>query len=165
MLKILTPPRKQVALFSGYGNVASKGFANALSKLKSQGYIEYPDPKPVRLSSAGLAAAGTVSAPTSNAVVQERLKTFLTPKECIIFNLLLDGAAHQRHVVAAAAGYSHMAKGFSNALSKLSTLFMIIYPKDPNDPKAKLVQATDICFPFGRSNNNNNGGGDGGSSS
>lgn len=151
---ITEPPRKQVALFAGYSNVASKGFANALSKLsKTNLYIEYPDSKTVRLTAAGTVAAGSVSPPRSNAEVQEKIMTLLKPKEIDIFNLLIDGDAHDRKDIATSANYSNVAsKGFANALSKLSTLEILEYPKDPNDSKKKLVRLTQLAFPFGRPN-------------
>ena len=159
-IKISTPPRKQVALFSGYSNTASKGFANALSKLsKTHGFIEYPDKKTVRLTGAGIAAAGAVSPPTSNVEVQERIRDLLKPKEIEIFNILCDGNAHLRRDVATATNYTNVAsKGFANALSKLSTLDILEYPKHPTDSKIKLVQLTDLAFPFGRFGFGNNRG-------
>lgn len=107
-LGIADPPRKQVALFSGYSNVQSKSFANALSKLSTQGLVKYPDSKLVCLTEEGAVQAGPVTTPTSNHVVQERLKNFLQPKAIEIFNTLSDGLAHLREDVAAATGYTNV---------------------------------------------------------
>ena len=145
----------QVALFSGYSNVQSKGFSNAMSKLSKKELIAYPDKKTVALTPAGTAQAGAVTPPTSNAEVQERIKNLLKPKETELFNHLSDGRAHAREKVAAGIGYTNVqSKGFSNALSKMSTLGILEYLTDDTDPKKKMVRLTDIAFPFGRSDAN-----------
>ena len=154
-LGITSPPRKQVALFSGYSNVQSKGFSNAMSKLSKKELIAYPDKKTVALTPAGTAQAGAVTPPTSNAEVQERIKNLLKPKETELFNHLSDGRAHAREKVAAGIGYTNVqSKGFSNALSKMSTLGILEHLTDDTDTKKKMVRLTDIAFPFGRSDAN-----------
>ncbi len=37
-----TMEREAVAAAAGYGNLASKGFANAIGRLRTLGFIEYP---------------------------------------------------------------------------------------------------------------------------
>lgn len=36
-------PRENVAARAGYGNLASKGFVNAISRLRTLGFVDYPD--------------------------------------------------------------------------------------------------------------------------
>ena len=149
-LGIKAPPRLQVALFSGYANVKSKGFANALSKLcKTQGLIEYPDSKSVRLTQAGITKAGSVTPPSSNEQVHEKIKNLLKGTETKIFDELVDGLSHIREQVAADVGYSNVkSKSFANSLSKMSSLGFLEYVK--SDSKKNLIRLTDIAFPLGR---------------
>ena len=35
-------PREKLAELAGYGNLTSKGFANAMGRLRSLGFIDYP---------------------------------------------------------------------------------------------------------------------------
>ena len=151
-LHISSPPRVQVAFFSGYSNVKSAGFAKALSMLKTKGYIEYPDKKSVRLSAAGIAKAGRLAdLPTSNAAVHERIKKLLKPTMVKVFDTLSSGAVRTRREVADATGYTNeKSAGYAKALSTMSSLGILEYPKDPTDSKKKLVQLTEIAFPFGR---------------
>lgn len=150
-LGITSPPRLQVALFSGYANVKSKSFANALSKLsKTQGLIEYPDSKTVRLTQAGIVKAGSVTPPTSNAQVHEKIKNLLKGAETKVFNQLLDGRLHVREQVAADMGFSNVkSKSFANSLSKMSSLGFLEYVKE-HGSKKNMVRLTDIAFPLGR---------------
>lgn len=146
-------------LFSSYqyfsqksSNAASKGFANPLSTLKTEGIVTYPDTKTVSLTTEGLETdeAKGVSPPKDNTEVHARIMAILTPKQQQIFDLLAsDGAAHPRDGAAAAVGYSNPAsKGWSNSIGKMSSLGLVHYPKDNTDPKRKLIQLTDMCFPF-----------------
>lgn len=149
-LGITSPPRLQVALFSGYANVRSKGFANALSKLsKTQGLLEYSDSKSVRLTQAGITKAGSVMPPSSNEQVHEKIKNLLKETETKIFDQLVDGLSHIREQVAADVGYSNVrSKSFANSLSKMSSLGFLEYVK--GDSKKNLISLTDIAFPLGR---------------
>ena len=57
----------------------------------------------------------------------------------------------ERDQLAASVGYSNPAsKGFSNAIGKMSTLGIVHYPRDSANAKKKLVQLTDMCFPFSK---------------
>ena len=149
-----SPPRKQVALLAEYTCTKSKGFANALCELKGEGIIRYPDSKTVALTDAGLQSleAQGVVPPANNAEVHTRIKTLLTPKQCEIFGALAahgQAYAYSRDEIRVAVGYScPKSKGWANSLSNLSSLGIIQYPKDPNNPKKKLLQLTEMCFPF-----------------
>ena len=149
-LGIDAPPRLQVAVFSGYSNLQSKGFVKAMKELYTgKGFIEYPDSKTVRLTLAGIANASSVaSAASTNEQVQQRFKNMLKEKAPEVFEILKDGRAHDREHVAASVGYSCLqSKGFVKALKQMKGLNLIEYPKDA---KKKLVQLTDLAFPFGR---------------
>jgi len=149
-----SPPRKQVALLAEYTCTTSKGFANALCELKGEGLIRYPDSKTVALTDAGLQSleAQGVVPPANNAEVHTRIKALLKPKQCEIFDLLAAGGQaymYPRDEIGIAVGYScPTSKGWTNSLSKMSSIGIIQYPKDPNKPKKKLIQLTEMCFPF-----------------
>jgi len=36
-------PREGVAARAGYGHLQSKGFVNAISRLRTRGFVDYPD--------------------------------------------------------------------------------------------------------------------------
>lgn len=98
------PPRTEVSMFAGYSNAASKGFANPLSALKTEGIVMYDKGSgSVSLTDMGLRtpeALGIVP-PTNNAEVHARLKALLTPKQREIFDLLaVDGQAYLRDEMA-----------------------------------------------------------------
>jgi len=149
-----SPPRKQVALLAEYTCTKSKGFANALCELKGEGLIRYPDSKTVALTDIGLQSleAQGVVPPANNAEVHARIKALLKPKQCEIFDLLAVGGQaymYPRDEIGIAVGYNcPKSKGWTNSLSKMSSIGIIQYPKDPNNPKKKLLQLTEMCFPF-----------------
>ena len=149
-----SPPRQQVAFFSGYKCTSSTGFSKSLSTLKGEGLITYPGSKLVALTDVGLRApaANGIMPPTSNAEVHTRIKALLTPKQCEIFDALSahgQAYAYPRDEIRVAVGYScPSSTGWSKSISNLSSLGIIQYPKDPNNPKKKLIQLTEMCFPF-----------------
>jgi len=149
-----SPPRQQVAFFSGYKCTSSTGFAKSLSTLKAEGLITYPGSKMVALTDVGLRApaANGIMPPTSNTEVHSRIKALLTPKQCEIFDSLAahgQAYAYPRDEIRVAVGYScPSSTGWSKSISNLSSLGIIQYPKDPNNPKKKLIQLTEMCFPF-----------------
>jgi hypothetical protein len=100
-LGISHAPRIQLALFAGYSNVNSAGFAKALSKLKKDNLIEYPYSKTVSLTCAGLEADETkgVDPPRDSSAVHERIKDLLKPNQQKMFDLLLNGRVHSRDEV------------------------------------------------------------------
>jgi predicted transcriptional regulator len=148
-LGITAPPRIQIAMFSGYSNIKSKSFNDAMKELESLGFIQRPDTDTVCLTQAGAAQAPSAAAPaTNNEQVQERLKKQLKDKAPLVFDVLTDGRSHVCQDVAALVGYSNVkSAGFQSALKQMLSLGMIDHPKDG---KKKLVRLTDIAFPFGR---------------
>jgi len=148
------PPRTMVGLLSGYSNVGSASFAKTLSALKTEGIITYPTRDTVALTTLGLQApeAHGIMPPSNNTEVHYRIKALLTQKQCEIFDLLAaDGRAHLYVEVAAAVGYNNVgSSGWNNSHKKMSSLGIIQYPTNPADPKKKLIQLTDMCFPFSK---------------
>ena len=146
------PPRTMVAMLAGYKNKSSKGFANPLGALKTEGLVTYPDKESVVLTEMGLACDEMkgVTPPKNNEEVHARVKALLSPTQQRIFDLLAaDRRAHARDEVAQACGYTNPAsKGYSNSVSNMSSLGLVEYPRNNLDPKKKLVQLTAICFPF-----------------
>ena len=152
-LNIPQPPRVQVALFAGYSNIKSAGFAKALTYLKKERFIVFPNKKSLQLDASCIDKLPAVHAPVDNTAVQARLRVMLkgkkgkvgSSKTDQIFEELTDGMEHTRESVAMATGYTNLkSAGFSKALGTLSGLGMISYP-DKNS-----LTLTDICFPYGR---------------
>jgi len=149
-INIGTPSRKQIGLLCGYKNILSQGFATALTKLKKEGLIQYPAKGTVGLTEPGIAASALLSTssdmPKTNADVQERIRSLLSGKEIIMFDLLLDGKYHTKIEIAEAAGYSNLlSQGFTGGLKKLESFDLI--EKDSNN---KSICLTDNPFPLGR---------------
>jgi len=149
---LVEPPRVQVALFSGYSNVRSAGFAKAMGHLKKKLLVEYPSSTSYRLTPAGIEAAGCNHASAgngnnavTNAAAQNRIKALLKPKAREIFDALSGGQTRERVAVAMLTGYTNeRSAGFAKALSTLSSLQIVEYPGP------KLVRLTDLAFPLGR---------------
>lgn len=145
---ITSPPKTQIAMFTGYSNVQSLSFKTALKNLLAAGLIEYPDKETISLTETGAAKAPTVGTPAiTNEQVQERLKRMLKDKAPLIFDELKDGGSHIRVDVAASVGYSNpQSKGFKDAVKQMIALKMLELP----DGDKKFLRLTDIAFPFGR---------------
>ena len=144
-------PRIQLALWSGYLNVNSAGFAKALSQTKKEGLIQYPSGKTVSLTDTGrqTEAAKSTVPPKDNAAVHVQIKSLLKPIQIRMFDLLANGAVQTREELAAGMGYTNLnSAGYAKSLSGMSSLGLIRYPKDATDRSKKLVQLSSICFPF-----------------
>jgi hypothetical protein len=135
------PPRELVAMLAGYSNLASKGFRNATSTLRTEGLIDYPDADSVIFTDAGRAQAEFPAAPRSATDVQQRIIALLGGASGRILRPLIDAYPKSlpREQVAAAAGYGNLAsKGFRNSVSRLRTLGFVDYP-DRDSVVAKPV--------------------------
>lgn len=144
-------PRIQLALWSGYSNVNSAGFAKALSQTKKEGLIQYPSGKTVSLTDTGrqTEAAKSTVPPKDNAAVHAQIKSLLKPIQIRMFDLLANGAIQTREELAAGMGYTNLnSSGFAKSLSGMSSLGLIHYPKHTTDRSKKLVQLSSICSPF-----------------
>lgn len=152
-LGITAPSRIQICASAGYKNLHSKGYVAAMKKLKTSGFIEYPDKDSVSLTQEGAThAPSTAPRATTNAEIQARLKNMLKDKAVQVFDILSDGQAHNREEVCYAIGYQHLAsKGFVAALKQMKALNILTSPED----NKKMIQLTDIAFPFGRPSSSN----------
>lgn len=136
-------PREQVAVFSGYSNLSSKGFANSIGTLRTSGYIDYPAPGTVVLTQTGRAAAPQKARPATNAEFHQKLFEMLGGPETRILKPLISyyPRAMEREHVAAQAGYGNLSsKGFANSIGRLRSLGLIDYPQ------RGMVQATGLLF-------------------
>ena len=123
-----------------------------MNELKEEGIITC-DKGLVSLTNEGLATdeAKTISPPINNFEVHLRMKALLKPKEQQIFNLLAadGGGVFSRDEVARQCGYSNPgSKGWTDSIGNMVSLGLVSYPVDSTDPKKKLLQLTDMCFPF-----------------
>ena len=150
-LGIPDPSRTFVALFSGYNNPSSKGFANAVSALRTQGLVQYLQDKRLGLTPEGAESCSQpVTAPTTNEEMHDRLLGILSNLKNTsggkcrqLFEQLNDGESHGAADVALALGYTNKAsKGFTNVVSRMSSIGIL------QRPKKGEIQLTKICFPF-----------------
>ena len=116
--------KRQVAILTGYA-VSGGGFGNALSRLRSLGYVEGSDL--LRITETGLSSGVEWEAlPTGDALL-EHWKRQLPKAERAVLDIL--AAAYPRAVakedLAESAGYAADGGGFGNALSRLRTLELI----------------------------------------
>lgn len=113
----------QVAMLTRYSHT-SGGFRNALSSLRSSGYIEGRGT--VSITPAGLDAHGPPCEPlpTGRALIDFWKHHHLGKAERAILDVLVDSYPDTLapQVIASRTGYSHTSGGFRNALSRLRTL-------------------------------------------
>ena len=126
-----TPPRELVAFMAGYSNVTSKGFANAVGSLRTDGLISYPTTGTIALTDDGRRKAEPPAAPMTPEDVQSRVIARLGGASARILEPLLSAYPKSvaRDEVAARAGYGNVtSKGFANAIGRLRSLGFIDYP-------------------------------------
>ncbi len=136
-------PRSQVAIFSGYKNAKSSGFAKALSQLSSDGLVRYPGNGAVALTDSGQAAACGSEAPITEDQLHARIRSIFPGVHWRILEPLIavGGGSVSREDVAKSAGYENVkSSGFAKALSQLSSLGLVEYP-GPG-----FVRAADLLF-------------------
>jgi len=125
------PAREMVAFLAGYSHLQSKGFVNAMSALRTEGCIAYPDSGTVALSPEGRAHAEPPARPRSAEELQARIIGLLGGASGRILAPLIESYPQPlpREHVAERAGYGHLqSKGFVNAISRLRTLGFVDYP-------------------------------------
>lgn len=114
----------QVAIMSGYA-INGGGFRNALSSLRSRGYIDGRGN--LQITSAGMNAMPSVDPMPTGTHLIEYWKSRLSKAERLILETTV--AAYPSEIgietVAEQTGYSANGGGFRNALSKLRTLELI----------------------------------------
>lgn len=125
-------PRVQIAMFSGYTNIMSKGFANSISQLRTAGYIDYPDAGTASLTMEGRVFANLAIKPRTTQELQGRVMQMLGGSARRILEPLIRNYpdAMTKEELMEQAGYSNMmSKGFANTVSRLRTLKLIDYPE------------------------------------
>lgn len=114
----------QAALLTSYSH-KSGGFRNALSSLRSAGYIYGSGTTGMEITATGREALGSYDAlPTGDELLQWWKANHLGKAERAIVDVLRERwpAAVSTEEIAAATGYSPASGGFRNALSKLRSL-------------------------------------------
>lgn len=146
VIGLRSAPRVLVAFMSGYSNMASKGFANAIGAAKTAGLVDYPSKGQMSLTDSGRSLAKSVNAPASLDDLHARVLGLFEGAHQKVLNPLLGCYPHSmsREDLAARAGYTNLAsKGFTNAIGRLRSLGMIDYPE-----RGQVV-ATSVLFPAG----------------
>ncbi|HEV2862873.1 MAG TPA: hypothetical protein VGX48_17790 [Pyrinomonadaceae bacterium] len=140
------PDRANVAVFVGY-HQRSKSFTNSLSSLHTAGLIEYPDAGKIALTREGRARARPGEPIHSRRELHEAWYQQLGAGTVRARMLRLIIEAHPdavgRAELAGAMGYHPRSKSFTNALSSLSGLKLVRYPREG------YVEATALLFPEG----------------
>ncbi len=118
--------RSQVATLSGY-SAKSSSFGNALSRLRTLGYINKSG-EPIRATNEGIdAIAGQYEPLPTGRALLDHWNSKLGKAERIILGVAIEAwpASLSREEVAKLSGYSETSSSFGNALSKLRTLELI----------------------------------------
>lgn len=121
-----TPEPELLAFMAGYSHTRSKGFANAMSSMRTQGLVEGRS-----LSPAGRSLAYPPAKPRTPAELQDRIIAMLGGASARVLRPLINAYPDplERQALAEASGYGHSrSKGFANALSRFRTLGFIDYP-------------------------------------
>ena len=143
MLGVERPAREIIAFLSGYTNLASKGFVNAISELRVADLVSYPDADSIMLTGKGYGITNPPQVPRSSEEIQDRVFKLLGGKSEEILRVLIKTypVPVLRTEVAAAVGYGNLAsKGFVNTVSRLRTLGFVDYPS------TTTMKAPDILF-------------------
>lgn len=136
--------RLQVAMFSDYSNPASKGFSNGISSLSSRGLICYPSTGLIDLTPDGRKLVTIDRTPLSNEDLQGKILDMLDGPCARILHATIKRFPRpiSRDDLGHESGYSNTAsKGFSNSVSRLSSLGLIEYPERGQ------VRAHSMLFP------------------
>ena len=116
--------KTQVAILTGYAG-SGGGFNNALSSLRSRGFMEGSDP--ITITEDGRAALGPFDPlPHGNALREHWRKQLSKAENAVLDSLVaVYPDALTKELLAADAGYEPSGGGFNNALSRLRTLELI----------------------------------------
>lgn len=143
------PTRDMVMKMSGNSKTPEMFKKNLGIMRKKFGYVEFPDAKTVALTARGVDYGGddVDASSLSNESFQADIKeAFLSAKERLIFDALLDGRVHDKWAIAKALGYDlNKISGYEKSLSKMSSLGYLKKTKTQ-------LQLTDDCYPLGRPN-------------
>jgi hypothetical protein len=116
--------KNKVAVISGYA-VNGGGFNNAISRCRSQGWVEGSGDR-LQITEAGAAALGDWDPLPTGGELIEHWKRQLGRAESLVLDVLVaNPGGLTKEEVATAAGYAADGGGFNNALSRLRTLELI----------------------------------------
>lgn len=124
------PDRELVAFMSGYSNVTSKGFANAIGALNSAGLTQ-SGAGAVGLTPEGRDQARPPPRPRTPEELQERVIAMLGGASGRVLRPLIEAYPKTipRQTLAEKAGYGNVtSKGFANAIGRLRSLGFLDYP-------------------------------------
>lgn len=143
-LGIMLPTREQVAGFTVTPHT-SGGYKNNLGALRSAGFIDYPTPGTIRLTSSGKAHSQADFTFTNSGELHQIWLNKLSPARARILGILIERYPGQitREALADGVDAPATSGGFKNNLGALRTLGLIDYP-NPG-----MVAATETLFPPG----------------
>lgn len=123
------PPKNMVAAWSGYSPLGG-AFGNPIGSLRSRGYVEYPQPGTVSLTTEGRAAVGECFPPTASEL-RQRIEGICTGPERKILTALLERGSDEitKDELAANSGYSPIGGAFGNPVGALRTKGLLDYPR------------------------------------
>ena len=147
-------PVEILAMFTGYMNARSTGFAAPLKELVKRGLIVKVKNR-YSISEFGimtkLVTAHTLKPPKDNGEFQQRLfpilekKLAATDKLRTLWDELCDGKSHDKKKLANVVGYKNpRSSGYTKMIAVMTSLELVT-----ETSKSHVVLA-DICFPFGR---------------
>lgn len=141
MLGIDRPGRRQVAFLAGM-SPKSGSYANHLSAMRTDGFIDYPGTGSVTLTQQGHGVAHRPAKPPTNEELQDLICAKVSGPQERILRLLI--SAHPRAIsrpaLAEKAGLSPTSGSYANHLSALRTLGLLDYPSTGE------AKATDVMF-------------------
>jgi len=126
-----SPVRELVAMLAGYTNLKSAGFVKAVSSLRTDGHISYPNVDTMALTESGRSLADFSNAPRSPEDVQNRICALVGGASERILRPLIRSYPQPlpRSEVANEAGYGNLkSAGFVKAISRLRSLGFVDYP-------------------------------------
>lgn len=138
-------PSKQALAPMASTRHTSGGFKNNLGKLRSLGYIDYPQANTVQLTEQGRSIAMEPPVEPTNESLQFAFKEVVPPAQRRILDALIAVAPEsmEREALADAVEVPATSGGFKNNLGKLRTMGAIEYPA------SGFVRASDLLFPEG----------------
>jgi hypothetical protein len=140
VLGIDQPSKVPVAFFAGYSHKGG-GFNNLVGKLRSGGYVDYPQPGVVALTDMGRETA-TVEDVLTQDELEQRIMTLVPASVGRILKVLMDAYPSEmtKEELAQASGYEPTGGGFNNYVGRLKSLGLADYPQP------KHVRASEACF-------------------
>jgi len=145
--------KAMLAAAVGYSNPRSAGFQKLLGVFYDQAIFEKGSKDCIRLTKKGIDSMPKIEPPKSNEeYFEKRLKPLIVKKLANpakfdeLWQILLDGAAHEIKGLASTLGYGNpRSAGFSSMVTALKEAKMV------ESAGKGAIKLTDEAFPFGRS--------------